>query len=93
MTQQDKRTALIKILARNADEPQNTVDAIMNLFREPSSESRAYSLYCAGKYGTEIAEILSEEYTELDADQIDKIVNDAKERYMERSIPLENNNE
>ena len=55
-----------------------------------NSESRAYSLYCAGKHGTQIAETLGDEYPELDYDQIASIILAAFERFTEKSIPLEN---
>lgn len=66
---------------------------IGKIYQQVASEQRAYSLYCAGKHFTEIIEMLGDEYPELDSDQIEKIVNDAKERFDERNIPLENSHE
>ena len=51
---------------------------------ESCAESKAYDLYCIGKSGVEIAETLLDEFTDLDADQIDKAVNDACERFNEK---------
>lgn len=94
--EEEKRIELIKILARNADEPHRTVDAIIDLFDDTAvrlgkAKRRAMSLYYAGKHGTEIAEVLADEYRLL-ADEIEQIVNDAKIEYEERNVPLENNN-
>ncbi len=97
MEEKQRRLELIKILARNADEPHKTIDAIIDLFdttdeRMGKAKRRAIALYYAGKHGTEIAEIISDEYR-LVADEIDAVVNEAKEEYSERNIPLENNHE
>lgn len=53
------------------------------MYEHIASEGRAYSLYCAGKSSYEVVDIVASEYPELDSDQIDKIVNDAKERFEE----------
>lgn len=51
-----------------------------------SSELRALYLYQVGTHYTDIIEILADEYPELDTDQIDKIVNDAKEIFEEEKV-------
>ena len=97
------RKRLIEITAQIADEPVKAMEELENFVKErekaayergngvaEGSEFRAYSLYCAGKHFTDIIEILADEYPELDADQIDTIVNDACERFKEKDVPLEN---
>lgn len=50
----------------------------------------AHFLYETGKHGTEIHEIMSNDFQEIDFDTMNKIINEAYERFKEKSISLEN---